>query len=274
MSAVELGAHKARTIATFDRIAEVFDDGLNIWAEVGARTVDLNGVAAGHGVLDVCCGTGASVLPAARAASPGGRVVGVDLSEAMLRQASGKAREAGLGNVSFFRGDMTDLDVPAGWFDRVLCVFGVFFVPDVAGVVRELWRVTAPGGRLTITSWGALPFADAMDPFFDALRELRPDLPPNQPPWAGKTDTPAALAARFAEAGAAEPTVVVDTFTKPASAEAVWSAVTNSGMRAMLDALAPGEADALREASAARFARSGVTEASADVLYATAAKPG
>jgi ubiquinone/menaquinone biosynthesis C-methylase UbiE len=65
----------------------------------------------GAHVLDACCGSGASAIPAAKAVGPGGTVVGVDLADGLLARARAKTRAAGLSNVTFQVGDMLELNL-------------------------------------------------------------------------------------------------------------------------------------------------------------------
>src|SRR5215472_9269392 len=74
----------------------------------------------------------------------------VDLSARLTRQ-GGRAR---LTNVEFRFGDMTSSGYPDQSFDAVISVFSVFFVPDVEGLVRELWRIVRRGGKLVVTTRG------------------------------------------------------------------------------------------------------------------------
>jgi ubiquinone/menaquinone biosynthesis C-methylase UbiE len=61
---------------------------------------------------------------------------------------------APLQNITFRVADMLELDYRAESFDAVLCVFGIFFVPNMSAAVRELWHFVRAGGKLAITSWG------------------------------------------------------------------------------------------------------------------------
>ena len=80
--------------------------------------------------------------------------MGVDLASRLLDRARAKALAAGLDNVQFRLADMTTLDYPDKSFDVVVSVFSIFFVPDMEGLVRELWRMVRPGGKLAVTTWG------------------------------------------------------------------------------------------------------------------------
>ena len=120
---------------------------LGFWARYGRRTVERLRLRHGAHVLDVCCGTGASALPAAQAVGPEGHVIAVDLAGDLLKLGQAKAQTAGLQCVEFCRGDMTGLGFPDRHFDAVVCVFGIFFVPDMETQVAELWRMVRPGGH-------------------------------------------------------------------------------------------------------------------------------
>lgn len=115
----------------------------------------------GAHVLDVGCGTGASALPAAEVVGPDGFVLGVDLSARLLDRARTKTAMCGLTNVEFRLADMTTRGFPDGRFDAVVSVNSIFFVPDMEGLVRELWRMVRPGGKLAVTTWGPRIFEPA-----------------------------------------------------------------------------------------------------------------
>jgi ubiquinone/menaquinone biosynthesis C-methylase UbiE len=150
---------KAKAAATYDAAADHFDDEpLTFWDRIGRRTVERLALSPGAQVLDVGCGTGASALPAAQAIGPSGRV---DLSARLLERARAKVAARGLTNVEFRIGDMTSSGYPDQSFDAVISVFSVFFVPDMEGLVRELWRMVRRGGKLAVTAWGSRIFEPA-----------------------------------------------------------------------------------------------------------------
>lgn len=72
-----------------------------LWLPMGRRAADVAGIRPGDTVLDACCGSGASALPAGRAAGPTGRVHAVDLSTGLLARGRDHARAAGLATVEF-----------------------------------------------------------------------------------------------------------------------------------------------------------------------------
>lgn len=140
-------------MSTFwDRWARFYDctqwSNRRVNAAAAARTAAL--VPTGARVLDCAAGTGLFSLAAAeRAAS----VLCTDLSEAMLEQAERKARRRGLTNLRFARRDLTALPDPEGSFDAVIAANVLHLLPSPEQAVRELWRVTAPGGRLLLPTY-------------------------------------------------------------------------------------------------------------------------
>src|SRR5262249_59525955 len=97
----------------------------------GPATVARLPLSPGDAVLAVCCGAGASALPAARAVAPTGSVVGLDLADPLLALARQRAATLGLSNVSFRHCDATTTQLESSSFDAVVCAFGVFFAADM-----------------------------------------------------------------------------------------------------------------------------------------------
>ncbi len=147
---------------TYNAAADHYDlPALSFWDRFGRRTVERLPLAPGMSVLDVCCGMGGSALPAAERVGPTGHVVAVDLAQNLLNKGSKRAAERRLANIEFRRADLEALQFADQSFDAVICVFGIFFVPDLHGAVRGLWRLVRPSGFLAITIWGAKPFEPA-----------------------------------------------------------------------------------------------------------------
>lgn len=104
----------------------------------------------GERVIDVGCGAGLDSLIAARMVGPDGRVVGIDMTPAMLDKAEAARRTAGAENVELEQGYGETLPVPDGWADVVISN-GVFnLMPDKLKALDEMSRVLKPGGRLQI----------------------------------------------------------------------------------------------------------------------------
>jgi ubiquinone/menaquinone biosynthesis C-methylase UbiE len=108
----------------------------------------------GQRVLDVACGTGLVSLEAARAVGPTGRVLGIDLSGAMVDATRHAARQRQVANLDVARMDAEALDLPDASVDVVLCALGLMYLPEPERAVREMRRVLRPGGRLVLAVWG------------------------------------------------------------------------------------------------------------------------
>ena len=136
----------------WDRVAGLYDlfEWSNRKVNTAARARVGELVPAGARVLDCAAGTGEFSLAAAKRA---GSVLCTDQSEAMLARARKKARKRGLSNVSFARRDLTALPDPDGSYDAVIAANVLHLLPNPEIAVRELWRVTALGGRLILPAY-------------------------------------------------------------------------------------------------------------------------
>jgi ubiquinone/menaquinone biosynthesis C-methylase UbiE len=264
---------KARAAKTYNLACDHFDDPANtFWQRFGRRTVERLELAPGARVLDVCSGSGASAIPAAEAVGPGGYVLGVDLAENLLALARTKARDRGLEHVEFRTGDMLDLGLPDGEFDAVVCVFGIFFVPNMHDAVRELWRVVRPGGKLAITTWGPRFFEPVNTVFWNSVREVRPDLYKGFNPWDTVCD-PDALRSVYAGAGVEADDVVAEAGThRLRSPEDWWAAVLGSGYRGTVEQLDEEARERVRRETFAYIRDSGVREVETNVVYGVAVR--
>jgi O-methyltransferase/aklanonic acid methyltransferase len=115
--------HEAATGGSvFDRAAATYGTvGPDFFSHFGRRLVDRIGIPESGRVIDVACGTGAALMPAAKAVGPGGLAVGVELSEAVFRRVGG-ATDAGSGPRNFVACmDAQQLAVRAGSFDVAVC---------------------------------------------------------------------------------------------------------------------------------------------------------
>lgn len=144
---------KPREVASmFDGIARRYDltnDVISLGQDRRWRrlTIDAVGAAPGEKVLDLAAGTGTSSEPFA---DEGVRVVPCDFSIGMLQV--GKARRPDL---SFTAGDATRLPFADASFDAVTISFGLRNVVDTVGSLREMLRVTRPGGRIVVCEFSS-----------------------------------------------------------------------------------------------------------------------
>src|SRR5262249_10500367 len=155
-------------------------------------------------------------------------------------------------------------------FDAVVCVFGVFFAPDPRAAVRELWRVTRPGGTLALTTWGPRLFEPANSFFWESVRRVRPDLYKGFNPW-DSLCSPEAVGRLVREAVGAKARVTAEEGWHPIScAEDWWSVVLGTGYRATIEQLTDDERARVREANLAHIEREKIDRVSVNALYAMA----
>lgn len=126
-------------------------------------------------VLDVAAGSGGLSIPAART---GADVVGLDISPTMIERLIARAREEGLTTLEGHVGDGQALDLVDDTFDVAVSMNGVSLFPDLTGGLRELVRVTRPGGHVLVVTFGPLQEAEFIAFFLGAVRATVPDAVP------------------------------------------------------------------------------------------------
>jgi len=134
--------------ARYDLVNRVISLGIDqSWRRKTVRALQLG---PGHRVLDLATGTADLAIQVART-EPGASVVGLDPSTKMLDVGRDKVVRAGLeARVELVQGDAQALPFPENSFDSLCIAFGIRNVPDRAKALREMARVTRPGGRIAI----------------------------------------------------------------------------------------------------------------------------
>jgi arsenite methyltransferase len=105
----------------------------------------------GERVLDLGSGGGIDVLLSAKRVGPGGKAYGLDMTEEMLELARRNAAEADARNVEFLKGEIETIPLPDESVDVVISNCVINLSTDKAAVLREMFRVLRPGGRIGIT---------------------------------------------------------------------------------------------------------------------------
>ncbi|MGH9135348.1 MAG: class I SAM-dependent methyltransferase [Ilumatobacteraceae bacterium] len=239
---------KAWLASVFDRAAPTYDGPAGAYHDhFGERLVELAGVGPGDAVLDVACGRGAALVPAAARVGASGRVVGVDLSPEMVRLARERSVAAGI-TAELAVMDAERLDVPDASFTVVLCGFGVFFLPDPDRAVAGFRRALAAGGSIGVSTWGAEDERWAWED--DLLADVSVERRAVRRPF----DDPADLEALLCGAGFTGVEVrTVDHEVELADADEWWRWKWSYSLRGLLEQLPQERLDRLRREASERI---------------------
>lgn len=187
------------------------------------------GLHAGMRFLDVASGSGALSLPAARL---GAEVLAVDISPAMIERLNQRASEEGLSNLTGRVMDGHALELEDNMFDISGSQFGVMLFPDLPRGLRELVRVTKPGGRVLMVTYGPPPEVGFLRIFILAMQSVVPGFtgpPMDPPPLPFQVADHGVLRRKMSEAGLndihLEPGAEMLSFK---SGKQMWDWVTNS----------------------------------------------
>lgn len=131
----------------------------------------------GERILDIGCGSGETSAELAGAVTPGGAVMGVDISRPMLEVA--RRRAVGAADLAFVEADAQTYPFDAGAFDGAFSRFGVMFFADPAAAFGNIRRALKPGGRLAFVCWRS----PAENPIMTLpMMAAAAYLPPMEPP--------------------------------------------------------------------------------------------
>ena len=217
---------------------------------IGGEALLLAGIAPGLRFLDVAAGSGALSLPAARL---GALVTATDITPAMIERLAERARREGLDVVTRVM-DGHALELDDDHFDIAGSQYGVMLFPDLPRALREMKRVTRPGGRVFLVVYGAPTQVEFLGFFMAAMQANVPGfegLPLDPPPLPFQVADPDRLRQALVAAGLKD--VRVETVTQATefrSGRHLWDWIVNSNpLATMLVAdLTNEQEDAVRDA--------------------------
>ena len=155
--------------------SDAYERFMGRWSrQLAPQLVKFATVSHGDSVLDIGSGTGALAFAAAEAA-PAGRVTGLDPSSAYVRSAQSRASTD---RIRFVVGDAQALEFSPASFDRTLSLLVMSFIPDRAKALREMIRVTRPGGVVAAAVWDYGDGMQMLRVFWDEAVALDPAIAP------------------------------------------------------------------------------------------------
>jgi ubiquinone/menaquinone biosynthesis C-methylase UbiE len=233
---------------SFDVAAAAYDEYMGRWSRrLSAGLADIAGVRAGMRVLDVGCGTGALTEELVRRVGAG-NVSAVDPSASFVR-----AMRNHLAGVDVREAPAERLPFADATVDAALAQLVVHFMADPVAGITEMRRVTRPGGVVAACVWDFGGHRGPLGVFWDAAREIRPDVV-DESGLAGTRD--GHLAELFRAAGLREVSQSVLEATVEHASFEVWWAPFTKGVGpggAFVAELDPGEVARLRDACERRL---------------------
>lgn len=196
---------------------------------LGREALRRAGVTRGMSFLDVACGTGALSMPAARL---GAKVTAVDLSPAMIERVIARARDEGYYHLRCRVMDGCALELEDNAFDVAGSQYGVMLFPDLPTGLREMARVTRPGGKVLLVGFGSPEQLEFLRFMTAAIKSVTPHftaLPVDPPPLPFQVSDPDIMARQLASAGLGD--IRVEQVTERMvfeSGQALWDWLMNS----------------------------------------------
>jgi ubiquinone/menaquinone biosynthesis C-methylase UbiE len=223
--------HEAAPVEAWDAIAAGYDEFVAPGeASMAIEVLRLAGLQPGDRFLDVAAGPGGLSLPAARL---GASVLATDWSPGMIERFEARVRDEGLAQATGRVMDAHALQIDDDSFDMTGSQFGVMLVPDQPVALREMVRVTRPGGRVVVVAYGPPAAFETLQLFLAALHAVVADfegLPDDPPPLEFQVADPDVLRQRLTDAGLSNVTVDTTQVERVAfrSGQDLWNWVLGS----------------------------------------------
>lgn len=232
--------------ARFNQAAEnYFSPALSFFDTLGERLITDLGVSTGSSVLDIGCGTGALTIPAGARTGPTGRVVGTDISPAMLEVAGRRSKEAGHTWASYLERDIAALDLNPD-FEYAVCGFVMQMFDDLTTVPKALARHVKPGGKVGLSVWAK----DAWEPHNTVFAKVMNKIKPQPKPVGGNIDKlqePGVLESLMTESGLKNVQIVMAVQSHRLTGfDEYWNLITTLGARVALEKLTDDQRNEVR----------------------------
>ncbi|AFY82762.1 class I SAM-dependent methyltransferase [Oscillatoria acuminata] len=185
----------------------------------------------GQHILDIATGTGLVAIEAAQIVGNSGSVVGVDLSEGMLRRSHSKIAAARLTNIELKQGDIETIEFPTNRFDRIFCCCGIPYIPNIPTNLRRWHNFLKPGGIIALTG-----IAETASIVSNILIKIAKNYGLELPIWSEVTGTPEKCRNLLQTAGFEQIQVTEEQFGdyfSLESAENLWEMILNNPLSQM-----------------------------------------
>lgn len=238
----DLAPQKQAVKQVFDTIAPGYDNAaLRFFPFCADAMVALLKPRPGQKILDVATGTGAVAIALAQTLRQQGRVIGIDMSEAMIEKAISNVEKMALHNVDFFTMDAEAVEFKTDYFDHTVCSFGLFFLPNMEKALKSWRRVTKPGGKILFSCFNENSFQPLRQIFIQSLQD-----------FGVETHQAAFSSDRLADAKVCEDLLLSiglnDVSVQPGqlgyhlhSANDWWDVLWNSGSRRLIEQIDPAD---------------------------------
>jgi len=159
----------------FDELSPGYDStGIDFFGVIARTLVEYARLREGSTVVDIGCGAGAALIPAARAVGARGAAVGIDVAAGMVERAQRAVEELGLENVEVRVGDAEAPAVEPGSVDAIVGSLVVFFLPDIEAALEAYARALVVGGTLAFSTFAG---DDDWTPLDETVTRFTPSPP-------------------------------------------------------------------------------------------------
>lgn len=227
-------------------------------------------LAPGARVMDASCGSGAAALAMADAIGPFGYVLALDSNERLLAEGRATATRLGVGNVSFYPGNLERLDEVMESFDLVVHAFGPMTSPEMLS--RRMVQWLRDNGRLVSIHWTSSALDPGRTALREAMREIHPELV-NSFEIQERVSQPEALKKLLKTAGLNE--ISVGTWSRQVEVAALehwWDLLLQPAFRALLDVLDDSQHHELRARVITMMADRDWKQTRLEAIWATGSK--
>ncbi len=154
---LDLEVYKQEIADLYSGRSQTYDNS-NWHLQIAHRLVEYGQVSSGQYILDIATGTGHVAISSAQLVGAEGKVIGIDISAEMVKQARYKAEQLNLKNIEFQLVDAESLNFTANSFDRIFCSSAFIWMSDLIAALRLWHNCLKPGGIIGIHAFADTAF--------------------------------------------------------------------------------------------------------------------